>query len=371
MGESPVPKLGQVEVEADAGDAQGSPGGSFGHVDLDVGDAVDMPRDTAPPLSRAFGRGPPDGRANKRVTRRADPASLPPEAIGRGGTSTAPPPSVHDESTRVVAGDVLANITRPPPAAHPTAHEDATSAWIDLDDPASAGASPYPEQPAPSESGVATRGDRVAAMRELYARGDAEGALALAASLDPVIAEASLDHPDASIVVTFGEDEISDPFGGLELVEEPEDELAAKPTAPPPSTRTPAFRAMDAVPPPPSTRTPRPLSSPPASARSLNHHVMAAPPPSTRSPVARAAGSVAPPNVASQLTLTARQSIPRVLKSPAEVAALPIDHRAGFLLAHFDGVQTVEEILDICAMPGDEAIQLITELVAMGVVELE
>lgn len=360
MGESPVPDFGHVDLEVeDAHDA--SPGGeAFGHVDIDVGEAGDPPHDSAdsaPPRSRSFGRGDP----LKRITRKAD-------------RSTAPPPSIHDESTRIVKGDLLSHMTRPQPP-----HDEPTSAWVDvaLEEPASEGpSSSYPGQPAPSESGVATRGDQVAAMRELYAKGDAEGALALAAALDPVVREVGSDHPDASIVVTFGEEEISDPYGGLipadDLVD---DELAAKPTAPPPSTRSPSFASL---PPPPSTRTPSQLAmtAPLASARSLSHHVKSAPPPSTRTPSAApsTAGSEPPaakPSVAAQLTLTARQSIPRVLKSPAEIAELPIDHRAGFLLAHFDGVQTIEEILDICAMPGDEAIQLITELVAMGVVDLE
>jgi len=55
----------------------------------------------------------------------------------------------------------------------------------------------------------------------------------------------------------------------------------------------------------------------------------------------------------------------------AEIAKLPIDHRAGFLLAHVDGMQTLEEILDVCAMPATEALALIAKLEKMGVIELE
>lgn len=67
---------------------------------------------------------------------------------------------------------------------------------------------------------MATRDGRVAAMRELYAKGDADGALALAATLSHSIPPPdSYDSPDSSIVVEFAEAsiEIDDPFGGLPL----------------------------------------------------------------------------------------------------------------------------------------------------------
>ncbi len=71
------------------------------------------------------------------------------------------------------------------------------------------------------------------------------------------------------------------------------------------------------------------------------------------------------------LSLTQRHSIPNVRKSPSELASLPLDHRCGFLLAHVDGVQTLGEILDVCAMPADEALGLIRELEVLGVIEFE
>jgi len=66
-----------------------------------------------------------------------------------------------------------------------------------------------------------------------------------------------------------------------------------------------------------------------------------------------------------------RRFVPHVLKSREEIAAMPIDHRGGFLLAHADGVQTVDEIFDVCAMPEEEAVQLIEELIALGAIALE
>ncbi|MBX3189338.1 MAG: hypothetical protein KF819_20105 [Labilithrix sp.] len=273
------------------GDSRASPG--FGQVDLDLDDdgLENEPPESA---SRSVGAKEP----NTGVTRRSA--------------------SVHDESTRVVAGDVLASITRPPPAFP---QSERTRAWAEIDEQLLSVGAPQ-EDDAPissgartgsasaSGSGIATRDDRVAAMRELYAKGDADGALALAATLSrPPEPPRGQDYPDASVIIEFGEDEISDPFGGLIPLDDEGDELSSKPTVVPPQ----------------------------------------------------------PP----LLTLTERHSIPRVLKSPAEVAKLPIDHRAGFLLAHVDGMQTLEEILDICAMPPVEALDLIGKLREMGVIEFE
>ena len=142
-------------------------------------------------------------------------------------------------------------------------------------------------------------------MRELYAKGDADGALALAATLSHSIPPPdSYDSPDSSIVVEFAEAsiEIDDPFGGLLPVDD---------------------------------EPPRILGA------------------------------------AAKLTLTERQSIPRMLKSLAEISKLKMDHRAGFLLAHVDGMQTLEEILDVCAMPASEALELIAKLKEMAVIEFE
>lgn len=82
----------------------------------------------------------------------------------------------------------------------------------------------------------------------------------------------------------------------------------------------------------------------------------------------RIAPAVPAPSI---LTLTERHSIPRVKKSPKEVARLPIDHRAGFLLSNIDGMQTMEEILDVCGMPPEEALDLIRKLEKLGVIEIE
>ena len=295
-----------------------SGGGAFGELDFDLGDPSDANEPPPPPsTSRVFGPA-----ASKRPSDRT---------VARDVSSHLQ--NVHDESTRIVSGDALAVLTRRPPPS-PLNEDGNTRAWDEIDDALlSVGEDHAPPssrsggQPAPSGSGVASRDGRVAAMRDLYARGDADGALALAATLGQSAAPpAGDDHPDASVVVEFGEQSIDllDPFGGLIPLD---DELASTSTVVPPAVSS-------------ATTT--------------------APP---------AAAAVAGP--AAHLTLTERQSIPRLLKSIGEVSKLKIDHRAGFLLAHVDGMQTLEEILDICAMPSAEALALISRLKEMGVIEFE
>jgi hypothetical protein len=64
----------------------------------------------------------------------------------------------------------------------------------------------------------------------------------------------------------------------------------------------------------------------------------------------------------------AGQAIPKLLMSKAEIAAAPIDHRAGFLLAHIDGVTTVAALVDICGMPEDELNEILDRLRRLGIV---
>ena len=298
----------------------------FGELDLDLDDDGEVPEAEAPPpsTSRVFGPATTAKPTNTKPARSKKPTERTVarsisvgdlrDAVRPDGARARARDSVHDESTRVVSGDALSAITRPPPAMSGTSNEEA---------------GPPSARSSQSKSGVAPH-DRVAAMRDLYARGDAEGALALAASLGESAAPGAIgDHPDASIVVEFMEQSIDllDPYGGLIPIE---DALAATATVRPPT---------GAAAPPPTTAPPAP------------------------SPTA------APP--AAHLTLTERQSIPRLLKSMGEVSKLKIDHRAGFLLAHVDGMQTLEEILDICAMPSAEALSLIATLKDMGVIEFE
>jgi hypothetical protein len=68
------------------------------------------------------------------------------------------------------------------------------------------------------------------------------------------------------------------------------------------------------------------------------------------------------------VTLT---SIPRLLMGPRELVQLPIDHRAGFLLSHIDGTRTVQELVDICHLSEEDAMQVVEALVALGAIDID
>ena len=60
--------------------------------------------------------------------------------------------------------------------------------------------------------------------------------------------------------------------------------------------------------------------------------------------------------------------VPRVAVSPEELNAADLDHREYFLLSLLDGMTSVENLLDICGMPGEEALALLDGLVRRGLV---
>ncbi len=62
------------------------------------------------------------------------------------------------------------------------------------------------------------------------------------------------------------------------------------------------------------------------------------------------------------------RAVPKLLKTKEEIAAAPIDHRAGFLLAHIDGVTTVAGLVDICGMPEEELNEILDRLRRLGIV---
>lgn len=64
------------------------------------------------------------------------------------------------------------------------------------------------------------------------------------------------------------------------------------------------------------------------------------------------------------------RTVPKLLKSKAEIAAAPIDHRAGFLLAHVDGVTTVQGLVDVTGMPEEEVDTILDRLRRLGIVAL-
>jgi hypothetical protein len=64
-------------------------------------------------------------------------------------------------------------------------------------------------------------------------------------------------------------------------------------------------------------------------------------------------------------------SVPRLVVPFAELATLPLDHRAGFLVSFIDGSYNVEMILDVCGMPADEALEILGDLATAGIIALD
>lgn len=63
--------------------------------------------------------------------------------------------------------------------------------------------------------------------------------------------------------------------------------------------------------------------------------------------------------------------IPTVSVPQEQLRWLTLDHRAGFLLSHVDGVSSLEEILDISGMPHLEAMRIIYDLLQQRVIVLQ
>jgi len=62
--------------------------------------------------------------------------------------------------------------------------------------------------------------------------------------------------------------------------------------------------------------------------------------------------------------------VPRVVMGVGGLRELAIDHRAGFLLSHIDGVSSLETILDVSGMARLDAVRILVELVQKRVVAL-
>jgi len=279
MGSS-LPKFGQVDLELDVEPgskttaAPRRPAPSFGELDLEaIGVSLE---DSDPDLASSLARPP----LKETPTRQ----SL--EAV-----------RLAEEETRIARAAVLEDgISR---SRDPIDADAATRIFDDVP--------PSSRRNAPSASGVASRDDRVAVMRELYAQGNADAALAVAAELSSdIAADAGADAFDPFGGLIPVDDD--DPFGGLEPVYDDD-----------PQGHTAIIEA------------------------SADSSRLA--------------------------TMTSRQ-VPHLLVGPKEIAKLPMDPRAAFILGHIDGIQSMEEILDVCAMPEAEALELIERLRRMGVISL-
>jgi hypothetical protein len=71
----------------------------------------------------------------------------------------------------------------------------------------------------------------------------------------------------------------------------------------------------------------------------------------------------------SVMALPLRRVVPRILKSPGELARLPLDSRRVFLLSFVDGQHSIGEIVDACGMV--DALHHLVDLAAEDVIGLD
>ena len=61
---------------------------------------------------------------------------------------------------------------------------------------------------------------------------------------------------------------------------------------------------------------------------------------------------------------------PRLAVPMSSLMAMPLDHRAGFILSFVDGNHSIDTLLDACAMRPEEALAILYDLVGKGILEI-
>jgi hypothetical protein len=62
--------------------------------------------------------------------------------------------------------------------------------------------------------------------------------------------------------------------------------------------------------------------------------------------------------------------VPRPAVEANQITRLSLDHRAGFVLSLVDGINSIDDILDVSGMPRLEALQILCGLVDRKVIKL-
>jgi HD-GYP domain-containing protein (c-di-GMP phosphodiesterase class II) len=138
--------------------------------------------------------------------------------------------------------------------------------------------------------------------------------------------------------------------------EEPAPEAPELPTDLPPSIAPSPEIAVPPIPPARPFAPPPPgASSPPSTPPKTGRYSLLPEERSERQGPRSERGSIAP-------------SGPRVVLGPTEIASLPLDPRAGYLLSFMDGSTSLEEIAEASGVAEDEVRRLVRELERLGVV---
>ncbi len=63
-------------------------------------------------------------------------------------------------------------------------------------------------------------------------------------------------------------------------------------------------------------------------------------------------------------------AVPKRIVRDSELLNLPLDHRAGFVLAHIDGSTDLATLIDVCGMTHDALVALLQQLLSLRVIRL-
>jgi hypothetical protein len=67
---------------------------------------------------------------------------------------------------------------------------------------------------------------------------------------------------------------------------------------------------------------------------------------------------------------SSRFRVPQLVKPINEVMALPLDHRAGFVLSLIDGMCNVDQIASMCPMPNHETVEVLFGLLRLEAIAM-
>ena len=63
-----------------------------------------------------------------------------------------------------------------------------------------------------------------------------------------------------------------------------------------------------------------------------------------------------------------RATVPTLSMPPDRIRDAQLDHRAGFILSHVDGISDVETILDVSGMPEADVMRILRDLATKGII---
>jgi hypothetical protein len=63
----------------------------------------------------------------------------------------------------------------------------------------------------------------------------------------------------------------------------------------------------------------------------------------------------------------ALEAVPKLVAPAEKLTSLPLDHRAGFVIACIDGETTVQTLIDVCGLPPIDVVRTLERLVELGV----